>query len=135
MQYPLYFLYMGKLYNQGTSKLVRRGLRKQLTAPEQKLWYRLRARHLENIKFRRQYSIGRYVVDFYAPDSRVVIEIDGDSHYEEEAIQYDKIRSEYFESCGITVIRFTNKDVMEHFEEVLQKITDIASISAYIPSS
>jgi very-short-patch-repair endonuclease len=126
---------MGKFYNQDKSKLVRRGLRKQLTAPEQKLWYRLRGRNLSNIKFRRQYSIGRYVVDFYAPDARVVIEIDGDSHYEQNAIEYDKIRTEYFESCGIRVIRFTNREVMGQLEAVLEKIGELASISAYIPSS
>lgn len=126
---------MGKLYNQQASKLVRRGLRKKLTEPEQRLWYHLRARNLNNIKFRRQYSIGRYIVDFFAPDSRVVIEIDGDSHYQEDAIEYDKIRMEYFESCGITVIRFTNKDVMENLEEVLNKISEAASVSARVPSS
>jgi very-short-patch-repair endonuclease len=126
---------MGKLYNQKTSKLVRRGLRKKLTEPEQRLWYRLRSRNLNGIKFRRQYSIGRYVVDFFAPDSRIVIEIDGDSHYEDDAIEYDKIRTNYFESCDITVIRFTNKEVMKNLEGVLIIIAEKASVSARIPSS
>jgi very-short-patch-repair endonuclease len=126
---------MGKLYNQKTSKLVRRGLRKKLTEPEQRLWYRLRSRNLNGIKFRRQFSIGRYIVDFFAPDSRIVIEIDGDSHYADDAIEYDEIRTNYFESCDIKVIRFTNKDVMENLESVLGIIAEKASVSARIPSS
>ena len=126
---------MGKVYNQSRAKGVRRGLRKKLTEPEQVVWYRLRSRNLNGIKFRRQYSVGRYVVDFYAPDARVVIELDGDSHYQDDAIAYDKIRTEYFESCGMKIVRFTNNDVMKNLEGVLNSIAEIAGISAHVPSS
>lgn len=109
-------------FNDPTRKSVRRALRRISPEPESKLWQHLRARRLSGLKFRRQYSIGPYVVDFYCPATRLVIEVDGDSHARDEAKLYDRDRSEYFADHNIRVIRFLNAEVMEDIEKVLEKI-------------
>lgn len=116
---------MGYFYSNASSKPVRQNLKREMTEPEKRLWYFLRNRRLHGIKFRRQYSIGRYVVDFYCPSARLAIEIDGDSHYVDDAPQYDKSRQEFIEDNGIKVIRFTNQEVIENIEGVVQKITEV----------
>jgi len=64
------------------------------------------------------------VADFYCPKLRLVVEIDGDSHYSDEAAQYDAKRTNYFHTQGITVLRFTNEEVMKNIEGVLESIVD-----------
>lgn len=102
----------------------RRILRKNQTKPEELMWSKLRNRQFLNLKFRRQYGIGEYIADFYCPKFRLVIEIDGESHFAKEAIEYDKIRTQFIESLGIKVVRFTNKEVMENIEGVLEKLNN-----------
>ena len=113
---------MGYFYSNASSKPIRQNLKRQMTKPEKRLWNYLRSRRLSGVKFRRQYSVGRYVVDFYCPSARLAIELDGDSHYVDDAPAYDKARQEFIEDNGIKVIRFTNQDVMKNIEGVLQKI-------------
>lgn len=113
---------MGYFYNGPKAKLTRRLLKKTIPDPESQLWFYLRDRRFHGIKFRRQYSVGRYVVDFYCPKVRLAIEIDGDSHYVADAPEQDKVRQEYIEACGITVARFTNQEITQHVEEVLKEI-------------
>ena len=77
------------------------------------------------VKFRRQHSIGEYIADFYCSKLKLVIEIDGESHFNDEAIEYDSIRTNFFKSLGIEVIRFNNDEVMTNIEgvfEIIQKI-------------
>lgn len=74
------------------------------------------------IKVRRQHSIWRYVLDFYCKDLKLCIEIDWDNHFEEEAKEYDNIRSEYLESVWIEVIRFTNNDITKNIDWVLENL-------------
>lgn len=93
-----------------------------MPAPEVILWSYLRNKMLAGHRFRRQYGIDRYVVDFYCPKAKLVIEIDGDSHFNEESQEYDRIRDDYVKSLGMHVIRFTNRDVCENLDGVLQKI-------------
>ncbi|MCI0479125.1 endonuclease domain-containing protein [Candidatus Uhrbacteria bacterium] len=88
------------------------------------LWSRLRCKQIEGVKFRRQFGIGRYVVDFYCPAFRIVIEVDGDSHFVGDAPRYDEERQRYIESLGLRVLRFTNDDVRENIEGVLEQIRD-----------
>lgn len=119
---------MGKIHNHKKLTPVRRNLRKVLPEPERKLWYFLRNNQLHGYKFRRQYSIGRYVVDFYCHEARLAIEIDGDSHFTSQAQQYDEDRTAYLEAHNIQVIRFTNAEVMKNAEGV------VSVIAAHLPS-
>lgn len=72
-----------------------------------------------NLKFRRQYGIGEYIADFYCPEFRLVIEIDGETHFTNDAREYDEIRTKYFECNGIRVVRFSNDEVLENIDGVL----------------
>lgn len=85
------------------------------------LWRYLRERKLK-VKFRRQYSVGPYVIDFYAPKRRLAIELDGSSHSADEAKEYDRERQRYIEACGITFLRFTNQQVQKNLKIVLRRI-------------
>lgn len=118
---------VGVLHNRARSTPVRRNLRRVVPAPEQRLWYFLRNKRLGH-KFKRQYSIGRYVVDFYCAEHHLAIEIDGDSHYTTEAQEYDADRTEYLHACGIRVVRFTNADVMKNIDGV------VGTIASMLPS-
>jgi very-short-patch-repair endonuclease len=100
-------------------------LRKNLTPAEKKLWYD----YLRNFKYRvlRQRPIDHFIVDFYCPSLKLVIEVDGDSHFTEEAEAADRERTQQLEGYGIRVIRFTNQEVLKDFESVCR------SIAAEIP--
>jgi len=87
------------------------------------LWSRINGRKVNGCKFRRQYSIGKYIVDFYCPEYRLVIEIDGDSHYGDvEARTGDFARQKYIESLGLKVLRFTNLEIYNNLQLVLEVI-------------
>jgi len=101
----------------------RKELRNNSTPEEILLWLRLKNSQI-GFKFRRQHSIGGYIVDFYCPAKRLVIEIDGPRHFKKENREYDKIRSEFFEGLDIRVLRFTNKEVATETEKVVRKIKD-----------
>ena len=96
------------LFNNSDLKSLRQKLRKDMPTAEVILWSELQGRRLLDLKFRRQYGIGRYVVDFYCPKLKLVIEVDGDSHSTRKAERYDKRRQEYIESKGIKVYRCDN---------------------------
>ncbi len=86
------------------------------------LWSHLKSKALGGYKFRRQYGIDRYVVDFYSPKVKLVIEIDGDYHFTDEAEEYDRQREAFIQSLGISIIRFTNLDVRRNMNGVIQVI-------------
>ena len=90
-----------------------------LTATELLLWSRLRAKQFEGLKFRRQHGVGPYIVDFYCPERRIVIEVDGDTHAEADQVVRDKERDLYLASLGLEVVRYTNGDVVDNLEGVL----------------
>ena len=102
-------------------ELARR-LRKAPTPAEGKLWAYLRGNKLNGVNFRRQHAIGNYVPDFCSLKKKLVIELDGSQHLEQE--DYDGERTKYLESQGYKVIRFWNIDVMNNFEGVLLAISD-----------
>ena len=91
-------------------------LRRDPTPAEKKLWYEF-LRDLPQ-KFTRQKPLGRYVADFYCARYRLVIELDGDSHYTDRAQRYDEARTAALETHGVRVMRFTNADVLQNFEAV-----------------
>jgi very-short-patch-repair endonuclease len=96
-------------------------LRKELTPAERKLWSHLRNDQL-GVNFRRQHAIGPYIPDFCSPKAKLIIELDGSQHLEQE--KYDKERTEYLQSQGYKVIRFWNNDVMNNIENVILAILD-----------
>jgi very-short-patch-repair endonuclease len=119
---------MGLVYNNPKLKTKRRQLRLNQTEPEKILWQKLKNKQLYGIKFFRQYSIGNYIVDFYSPLLKVAIEIDGEDHTEKRHAEYDQLRSKYFKSYGIEVIRFWNNEIMENIDGVLEKIAEKCNV-------
>ena len=105
------------IFNKTRYKERRQELRHNLTEPEKRLWQILRNKQM-GIKFRRQHGIGHYIADFYCPELKIIIEVDGNSHFSEDAQEYDKIRDDFMLSLGIITIRMTNNDVMENIERV-----------------
>lgn len=95
-------------------------LRKNMTACEKKLWFEFLAGY--EVSFRPQKVIGNYIVDFYCRKARLSIEVDGDSHYREKALEYDKTRTVFLETKEIKEIRFTNSEVLNDFEGVCEVI-------------
>lgn len=114
-------------FNWKSEKEKRRKLRNNMPQPELILWYYLKNKQLKGYKFRRQVSIGKYVVDFYCPKLKLAIELDGDSHYYPEAKKHDYKRDEWIKRFGINFIRFTNRDIIENKDAVLENIL------AYLP--
>jgi very-short-patch-repair endonuclease len=118
---------MQSILNQPAQKEIRRKLRQQPITCERLLWNKLRNRALNGYKFRRQYSIGKYVVDFYCAEAKLAIEIDGATHAGEEEIKNDKKRQEYIETQGVKVIRFLNIDIKENMGAVLENIIEVCN--------
>jgi len=114
------------LYNDPTTKLDRRGLRKNATDAERKLWSILRSRRLIGLKFFRQYSVGPYILDFYCPERRLAIEVDGGQHADVYGQQHDAYRDRYLMELKIRVIRFWNNDVLQNIEGVGRRIKEEA---------
>ena len=103
-----------------------RALRRDPTPAEKKLWYEF-LRDLP-YKFTRQKPLGGYVADFYCSSRRLVIELDGDSHYTDRAQRYDEERTVALELQGLRVVRFTNLEVVQNFESVCEEI--VAALKA-----
>jgi very-short-patch-repair endonuclease len=101
---------------------LRRRLRRNLTPAEALLWRNLKNAQLEGKKFRRQHGIGPYIVDFYCPECRVIVELDGAGHQGILAGERDAARTEYLQKLGIQVLRFENHVVFDSLEFVLQSI-------------
>ncbi len=95
-------------------------LRREMTPQERKLWYQF-LRNL-SITVNRQKVIGNYIVDFYCHAARIVIELDGSQHYETEGQKYDQKRDQYLRNLGLTVLRYSNRDMSQDFEGVCQDI-------------
>jgi very-short-patch-repair endonuclease len=86
------------------------------------LWEKLSRKQMHGAKFRRQYSVDQYIIDFYCPRLKLAIEMDGDSHYMINAEQSDKNRQLHIEVYGIKFLRFTNTEIYENLDGVLQVI-------------
>jgi very-short-patch-repair endonuclease len=99
-----------------------RQLRNKSTEAEILLWSIIRFRQLKDLLFYRQKPLGGYIVDFYCPKAKLVLEVDGAQHYKKDALEYDRIRDEYLGNLGLTVLRFTNLDVIDNIEGVIEVI-------------
>ena len=97
--------------------------RKNMTDEEKKVWYQILRGH--DPEFHRQRIIGNYIVDFYCPKLKLIIEIDGYQHFYEENKEYDSKRTEYFEKLGFYVLRFENTEVKKDFENVRYIINNV----------
>jgi len=114
---------MTLLYNKTDNLKLRRKLRRNQPDTERMVWSKLRNRQVLGFKFKRQYGVGSYIVDYCCPEAKVVVEIDGDSHYlNNDVKEKEKKRQIYIEGVGFKVLRFTNKDVRENLEGVLEVI-------------
>jgi len=113
---------MTQLFNKTTEKLKRRQLRRNITKAEAIVWQKLRCKQIETCKFRNQYSVDRFVLDFYSPKIKLAIEIDGESHFQDAVAHYDNERQIFIESTGINFLRFTNNQVYENLNRVLEII-------------
>jgi very-short-patch-repair endonuclease len=102
-----------------------RRLRRDATEAEKALWVRLRNRGFEGLKFRRQYPIGRYIVDFCCEQNALVIELDGGQHA--DAVLKDAERTRYLESKGFRVVRFWNNDVLGNMEGALEHLRTVVA--------
>ncbi len=103
--------------------LYAKQMRREMTEPETRIWFKLRAKRFADIKFRKQKVVGKYIVDFSSNEPKLAIEIDGDTHAGHE--EYDAIRTRFLEERGYRVIRFSNKDIMENLEDVLETLAAV----------
>ena len=96
-----------------------------MTKEENLLWYNFLRKY--PLRFRRQYVIGNYIVDFYCHQAQLVVELDGSQHYEPSAMEADKTRNAYLETQGLHVLRFTNTEVTRSFRAVCEEIHRVAT--------
>ena len=104
---------------------IARQLRKNQTVVEHKLWSILRNRQLSGVKFRRQFPIGRYVLDFYSPEYKLGIEADGGQHYEDKGKKQDELRTRELSKYGIKIVRFSDLDILNDIAGVYEIIQGI----------
>jgi cyclase len=97
-------------------------LKHPMTDAERLLWDKIRNRKLHGLKFRRQHPLHYYIADFYCHEKRLVIEVDGGIHLDEEVTKHDENRTAELDRLGITVIRFTNDRIFNQLEQVLEEI-------------
>lgn len=116
---------MKSIYNHQRFKNKRRLLRQNQTIAERKLWSYLHNRKCLGLKFFRQYSVGSYILDFYCPEIRLAIEIDGSQHLLPNHANHDQIRTKYLNKQNIKLIRFWNNEVMNNIEGVYTKIIEV----------
>jgi very-short-patch-repair endonuclease len=93
-----------------------------MTETEIFLWNRIRRKQLNGYQFYRQRNIGNYIVDFYCPAAKLIIELDGGQHYSEDGIKEDKLRDDFLSSLGLRILRFSDREVFKNIEGILEKI-------------
>jgi len=112
------------IHNRKYLKQKRKNLRNNLTSAEATLWRFLKKSQLQGRKFRRQHSISNYIVDFYCPREKLVIELDGKHHFSSSGYQSDIIRDKVLAKLNIQVIRFENDEIFHDINSVLAKIEE-----------
>lgn len=109
------------VYNPRLKRLSQK-LRTNMTDAERLVWSRIRGKQLKGLQVYRQRIVGYYIVDFYCPKARLVIEIDGGGHYKPEGVKKDEVRDALLRSNGLSVLRFSDVDVLLNIEAVIEKI-------------
>jgi very-short-patch-repair endonuclease len=115
---------MGLVYNQSDQKEYRQHLRTHGTRAEIVLWLCLKGRQVRGYKFRRQYGIQMFVVDFYCPELKLAIEVDGVTHEDAWRQKLDRNRQRLIESYGVHVLRFTDEEVLGDADSVVKAIEE-----------
>lgn len=115
---------MTEYFNKSEFKQRRKDLRNNPTKAEKLLWNVFKGKGLGGFKFRRQYGVGRYVIDFYCVKSKLAVETDGGVHDSEESQKYDKDREEFIKNFGIRILRIRNEEVESNIEGVINMIMD-----------
>lgn len=115
------------IYNNKLLKQRRGDLRKNQTEAEEILRHYLRNRQIAGFKFFRQYSVGMYILDFYCPQVRLAVELDGSQHVDKDNRDYDNVRDLYLNGLNIRVLRFWNDDVLKNINNVLEIIKKFPS--------
>ena len=110
---------MTKIFNKSSEKLKRQSLRNAMPRAEQLLWKKLRRRQVLGYRFRRQYSVEGYVIDFYCPELKLAIEVDGDSHFQKGSQEKDYQRQVQVEALDIHFLRLRNVEVFQHLDDIL----------------
>jgi very-short-patch-repair endonuclease len=110
------------IFNRKSLKFLRSTLRNKSTSAEAELWNILKSKKLDLRKFRRQHSIGNYIVDFFCTSEKLIIELDGNQHGEYHRIEKDKKRGHYLEGHGFSILRFENRLVFQEPEFVKNEI-------------
>lgn len=114
---------MKKIFNPPDTKQQRQTLRNNMPLAELLLWSRLKGSQIKRYKFRRQQGIGKLIIDFYCPRANLAIEIDGESHFENNSAQRrDRKKEAYLQSLGIRILRFTNTEVYANLDGVVNVI-------------
>ena len=108
-------------------KPLRQRLRNDAPKAERLLWWRFRGKQVDGLKFRRQYGVGDYVIDLYCPAAKLAVEVDGESHFDPVAEAKDARRQAFVQSFGIHVLRFTNPEVYEKLDAVVDEIWRVAT--------
>jgi very-short-patch-repair endonuclease len=108
-----------------------RSLRRNATDAERHLWYFLRRRHIEGVRFRRQFPVGSFIVDFICLEAGLIVELDGSQH--QVSIAYDAYRDRFLKAKGFRVLRFWDNDVLQRTESVLQVIWEAVAESGTPP--
>ncbi|MBF0492893.1 MAG: endonuclease domain-containing protein [Deltaproteobacteria bacterium] len=119
-------------YNHSLLKEKRRTLRKDQTKAETILWHHLRHRQLNGIRFKRQYSVEFFIIDFYAPSLRLGIELDGGHHDNPEIRAQDQFRTTVLNNIDIQILRFWNSEIYENLKGVLEEIVRVCQPSSYL---
>ena len=112
--------------NESEQKILRKELRSHATPAEAVLWKMLKGRNADGMKFRRQQGIGPYVLDFYCPELRLCVELDGSSH--DYKYEYDEQRTEFLQNQGIRVLRFSNEQVWQGIDSVVDEIVRVGRL-------
>jgi very-short-patch-repair endonuclease len=110
-------------YNKSLKEYSRK-LRKNMTDVENLLWWKIRNKQLKGYQFYRQKIMGNYIVDFYCPKAKIVVELDGGQHYTEEGKLKDLQRDKYMKDIGLKVLRFSDTDILDNLSGVVEKIFD-----------
>jgi very-short-patch-repair endonuclease len=99
-----------------------RNLRHNLTDAEQLIWSKIRKKQIGDFQFYRQKNIGDYILDFYCPTGKLIVEIDGGQHYEDDGMMKDQTRDKYLQMLGFAVLRFFDIDVLKNIDGVVERI-------------
>lgn len=103
-------------------KATARDLRKNMTDAEKLLWSKIRRKQLKGVQFYRQKPLGKYIVDFYCPSAKLIIEVDGGQHYSDEGKAKVEKRDEYFNQLGFRVKHYSDREVLKNIDDVMEDI-------------